>query len=146
QNKLPTNDMRSMNKGYMCFLGTTNPLDPVKFPDVDGEESCNAMNIGDKSSPYTWVMYSVPGNRLCWNVIIQLELAAVESEQFRNSEWAPESNKRILNSLRHFKTIYGTLGDIFDATNDEGVSRVFFEDMLYETWNHSRTVLIGDGK
>lgn len=53
QNKLPTNDMRSMNKGYMCFLGTTNPLDPVKFPDVDGEESCNAMNIGDKSSPYT---------------------------------------------------------------------------------------------
>ncbi|KAG0060778.1 hypothetical protein BGZ89_011974 [Linnemannia elongata] len=144
QNKLPTNDMRSMNKGYMCFLGTTNPLDPVKFPDVDGEESCNAMNIGDKSSPYTWVMYSVPGNRLCWNVVIQLELAAVESDQFRNSEWAPESNKRMLNSLRHFKTIYGTLGDIFDATNDEGVSRVFFEDMLYETWNHGRTVLIGD--
>lgn len=91
-------------------------------------------------------MHSVPGNRLCWNVIIQLELAAVASEQFRNSEWAPESNKRILKSLRHFKTIYGTLGDIFDATNDEGVSRVFFEDMLYETWNHGRTVLIGDGK
>lgn len=91
-------------------------------------------------------MYSVPGNRLCWNVIVQLELAAIESEQFRNSEWAPESNKKILNNLRHFKTIYGTLGDIFDATNDEGVSRVFFEDMLYETWNHGRTVLIGDGK
>jgi hypothetical protein len=90
-------------------------------------------------------MYSVPGNKLCWNVIVQLELAAVESEQFRNSEWAPESNKRILNHVRHFKTIYGTLGDIIDATNDEGVNRVFFEDMLYETWNHGRTVLIGDG-
>lgn len=53
QNELPANDMRSMTKGYMCFLGTTNPLDPVKFPGVDREESCNAMNIGDKSSPYT---------------------------------------------------------------------------------------------
>ncbi|KAF9154671.1 hypothetical protein BG015_000273 [Linnemannia schmuckeri] len=96
QGKLPANDMKSMNRGYMCFLGTTNPLDPVKSPGVADEESCNAMNIGDKSSPYT----------------------------------ASESNKKMLNNLRHFKIIYGTLDYIFDATNDEGISRFFFEDML----------------
>lgn len=37
------------------------------------------------------------------------------------------------------------MGDLFDATPIEGVSKVYFEDMLFETWNHGRTVLIGDG-
>ena len=42
-------------------------------------------------------------------------------------------------------TPYGALGDLFDETDIERVSKVYFEDMLFETWNHGRTVLIGDG-
>jgi hypothetical protein len=51
----------------------------------------------------------------------------------------------MLDSIRHFKTPYGTMGDLFDVTPIERVSKVYFEDMLFETWNHGRTVLIGDG-
>lgn len=51
-----------------------------------------------------------------------------------------------MDSIRHFKTTYGTLGDLFDQTQIEKVSKVYFEDMLFETWTHGRTVLIGDGK
>ncbi|KAF9538397.1 hypothetical protein EC957_006772 [Mortierella hygrophila] len=49
-----------------------------------------------------------------------------------------------MDEIRHFKTPYGTMGDLFDATDIEKVSKVYFEDKLFETWNHGRTVLIGD--
>jgi hypothetical protein len=50
-----------------------------------------------------------------------------------------------MDTIRSFKTPYGTLGDLFDATPIERVSKVYFEDQLFETWHHERTVLIGDG-
>ncbi|KAG9061268.1 hypothetical protein KI688_007606 [Linnemannia hyalina] len=50
----------------------------------------------------------------------------------------------MLDEIRHFKTPYGTMGDLFDATDIEKVSKVYFEDKLFETWTHGRTVLIGD--
>ncbi|KAF8927207.1 hypothetical protein BGZ47_002270, partial [Haplosporangium gracile] len=52
--------------------------------------------------------------------------------------------KKMMNSIRHFKTPYGTLGDSFDGTPDDRTSKIYFKDMLFETWNHDRTVLIGD--
>lgn len=48
--------------------------------------------------------------------------------------------------IAHFKTPFGELGDLVDATPADKTSRVFLEDKLYETWNHERVVLIGDGK
>ena len=66
-------------------------------------------------------------------------------EQFECSDWVPQQNKVMMDSIRHFKTTYGTLGDLFDATPIDVVSKVYFEDMFFETWNHGRTVLIGDG-
>ncbi|KAF8945118.1 hypothetical protein BGZ47_003209 [Haplosporangium gracile] len=50
----------------------------------------------------------------------------------------------MLGSIRHFKTTYGTLGDLFDATQINRVSKVAFADKLFETWNYDRVVLIGD--
>jgi len=90
--------------------------------------------------------YTVSENRIAWTVTIQLEMSDIEEEQFRQSNWAPETNNTILDKIRHFKTTYGPLGDILDATPKDLISKVFFEDMLFETWNHGRTVLIGDGK
>ncbi|KAG9061269.1 hypothetical protein KI688_007607 [Linnemannia hyalina] len=57
----------------------------------------------------------------------------------------PSNNKKMLDEIRHFKTPYGTMGDLFDVTDIEKVSKVYFEDKLFETWTHGRTVLIGDG-
>ena len=94
---------------------------------------------------FQWVTFTIPGNRICWSVIVQLGIAEFANEQFKSSDWVPQQNQKMMDELRHFKTPYGTMGDLFDATDVEGVSKVFFEDMLFETWNHGRTILIGDG-
>lgn len=48
---LPKTDTLEMSKGYISLLGTTESLDPAKFPEV-----LNAKDyfvIGDKDTPYT---------------------------------------------------------------------------------------------
>ncbi|KAF9148291.1 hypothetical protein BG015_009981 [Linnemannia schmuckeri] len=144
QGLLPESDSKEMPRGYISLVGTTDALDPAKYPGVLKEDSESYYVIGDKDTPYTWVTFTVPGNRICWNVIIQLGINDEADEQFKTSDWVPQQNNRMMDSIRHFKTPYGTLGDLFDATPIERVSKVYFEDMLFDTWNHGRTVLIGD--
>lgn len=83
---------------------------------------------------------------MCWNVIIQLGLSSTADEKAESSGWEQQDNQEMMNEIRHFKTPYGLLGDLFDATPAERVSKVYYEDMLFETWNHGRAVLIGDGR
>lgn len=89
--------------------------------------------------------FTVPANKICWCVVIQLGLDEVADDQFISSDWMPQQNQKMMDSIRHFKTQYGTLGDLFDATPTERVSKVYFEDKLFDTWTHGRTILIGDG-
>jgi 2-polyprenyl-6-methoxyphenol hydroxylase-like FAD-dependent oxidoreductase len=72
-------------------------------------------------------------------------IVEVADELFKSSDWVPQENRKMMDSIRHFKTPYGTIGDLFDVTPIDRVSKVYFEDQLFETWNHGRTVLIGDG-
>lgn len=95
---------------------------------------------------YKWFIFSVPGNKICWTVIVQLGVAELADENFSCSDWVPQKNNKMMDSIRHLKIPFGTMGDLFDATPSEGVSKVLFEDQLFDTWNHGRTVLIGDGK
>ncbi|KAG0296805.1 hypothetical protein BGZ97_004442 [Linnemannia gamsii] len=141
---LPKTDTLEMSKGYISLLGTTEALDPAKYPGVLREDSESYYVVGDKDTPYTWTTFMVPGNRICWNVVVQLGITEIADEQFKTSDWVPQQNRKMMDSIRHFVTPYGTLGDLFDVTPIERVSKVFFEDMLFETWNHGRTVLIGD--
>ncbi|KAF8930081.1 hypothetical protein BGZ58_008479 [Dissophora ornata] len=144
QGKLPQSDTREMLKGYICMVGTTDPLDPAKYLGLDAPRSDCNLFIGNSTSPFAWSTFTVPGNKICWNVVLQLDVSASEDEQFRNSEWSSDANRKMINSVCHFKTTYGTMGDLFDSTPEEQISRVFLEDILYETWNCSRTVIIGD--
>ncbi|KAG0281198.1 hypothetical protein BGZ95_006024 [Linnemannia exigua] len=141
---LPKADTKAMSKGYISLVGTTEGLDAAKFPGVDREDSDCFYVIGDKKVPYSWVTFTVPGNKICWNIVIQVGMVELADEQFKSSDWVPQQNQKLLDSIRHFKTPYGILGDLFDKTPIERVSKVYFEDMLFETWNHGRTVLIGD--
>ncbi|KAF9183218.1 hypothetical protein BGZ51_004179 [Haplosporangium sp. Z 767] len=75
---------------------------------------------------------------------IQLTAKQSEDEQFRGSQWDPESNETMLKQVAHYQTPYGSLGDLFAATPRETISRVFLEDIMHQTWHHERTVLIGD--
>ncbi|KAF9118013.1 hypothetical protein BGW39_001570 [Mortierella sp. 14UC] len=144
QGLLPKADTKAMNRGYISLVGTTDALDPEKYPAVLQEDCDITFVIGGKKTPYTWATFTIPGNKICWNVIIQLGIAEIADDQFRSSDWIPQQNQKLMDSIRHFKTTYGTLGDLFDATPTEHVSKVYFEDMLFETWTHGRTVLIGD--
>ncbi|KAG0077349.1 hypothetical protein BGZ90_007332 [Linnemannia elongata] len=144
QGLLPKADNQSMKKGYISLVGTTKALDPEKYPDVLKEDCQTYGIIGDGSTPYTWCTFTVPGNRICWNVVVQLGVAEIADDQFRTSDWVPQQNQKMMDSIRHFRTTYGTMGDLFDYTPIEVVSKVYFEDMMFETWHHGRTVLIGD--
>ncbi|KAG0281207.1 hypothetical protein BGZ95_006033 [Linnemannia exigua] len=145
QGLLPKDDTKSMGKGYVSLLGTTDPLDPARYPAMNKPDSDTSFIIGDKSTPYTWVIFTVPGNMICWNVVIQLGLDPVADELAGTSDWVvQDNNQKLMDSIRHFKTPYGVLGDLLDATPIEHVSKVYFEDKLFQTWNHDRTVLIGD--
>ncbi|KAG0304659.1 hypothetical protein BGZ98_005231 [Dissophora globulifera] len=141
---LPKADQRKMMKGFICMVGTTDELDPAKFPGVDNPYSAADLILGDSESPYSWSIYNTPGNRICWNVIVQLDVDASEDEQFRNSEWSATTNESLIKEVYEFKTPFGKLGDLIDKTPRDRISKVFLEDILYQTWSHGRAVIIGD--
>ncbi|KAG0372896.1 hypothetical protein BGX24_012438 [Mortierella sp. AD032] len=144
QGLLPKTDTEAMSVGYVSLLGTTDALDPIKYPGVLKETCDTAFVIGDGGTPYTWATFAVPGNKICWNVVIQLGLSSIADEDVGSADWVAHDNQKMMDSIRHFKTPFGNLGDLFDATQAERVSKVFFEDKLFETWDHGRVVLIGD--
>ena len=47
--KLPPADTNELNKGFICMVGTTDPLDPAKYPGVDDLSSHGKQIIGKKT-------------------------------------------------------------------------------------------------
>ncbi|KAF9994983.1 hypothetical protein BGZ79_000229 [Entomortierella chlamydospora] len=141
--QLPDSDAKGLSKCNVCLVGTTDPLDPEKYPGLGGPSALLYQMIGEGTS-YTWSSMTVPNNQICWNAVMQLGSDESEDERFRNSEWGPESNEAMIKEVRDFRVPTGTLGDLIDATPKDGISRVFLEDKLFETWNNGRVVLIGD--
>ncbi|KAG0034492.1 hypothetical protein BGZ81_004524 [Podila clonocystis] len=141
---MPSVDLANMSKGYVCLVGTTDPLDPKKYPCVLEPKSRAVLVLAD-DRPYNWSVFTVPGNRICWNVIIQQSKQESDETLFRNSYWGPESCNKMIADARDLRTPYGTMGDLIDVTPKDVISQVYLEDKLYGTWNHGRTVLIGDG-
>ncbi|KAF9171563.1 hypothetical protein BGX20_007345 [Mortierella sp. AD010] len=142
ENLLPESDTKSMSKGYICLVGTTNPMDPEKYPVLKNDTSILYQVIGEETQ-YTWSAVIAPENRICWNAVLQL--TASQEDNIQNAEWGPEANESMIKEVRDFKVpIGGTLGDLIDSTPKETISRVFLEDKIFETWSHNRVVLIGD--
>ena len=52
QGKLPQSDTRDMLKGYICMVGTTDPLDPAKYLGVDAPHSDCNLFVGNSTSPF----------------------------------------------------------------------------------------------
>ncbi|KAG0284672.1 hypothetical protein BGZ96_010972 [Linnemannia gamsii] len=143
---LPSSDLDELKKGYICMVGTTGPLDPVKYPGVERNDASIYQIVG-RNSNYSWSVFTIPGNRICWSVKLQL-LTVEEATQykFRNSEWGSDSSDPMIKEVRNFLIpMGGTMGDLIDSSPRESISRVFLEDKLFDTWHHGRTVLIGDG-
>ncbi|KAG0044409.1 hypothetical protein BGZ83_010354, partial [Gryganskiella cystojenkinii] len=112
KHELPPSDTKDFHKGYTCLVGTTDSLDPEKFPYVTKENMETFQMIG-QGTPYTWTIFNVPNNKICWVVTRQFETEAeCENEKFRNSEWGADKNGNMIESVRDFKTPYGTMGDL----------------------------------
>lgn len=98
------------------------------------------------SSAFQWSIFNVPENKVCFAVVRQLESEAqCEEEKFNGIPWEPERAVEMMQEIKDFKIPHDrTLGDLFNQTPRESISRIYLEDKLYKTWNHDRIVLIGD--
>ncbi|KAF9347776.1 hypothetical protein BGX26_000759 [Mortierella sp. AD094] len=141
--ELPRSDSQGLKIGYMTMVGTTDPLDQATYEHLKDNFTHFSFIIG-KGKPYTWSTFTVPENRICWGVQVQLTQASAEDHAFRNTEWGPESNESMIKEIYDFATPYGPLGQFIDKTPNERISRVFLEEKMFETWYYGRTVLIGD--
>jgi len=90
----------------------------------------------------------VPGARVTWACTLQYQNAEeAKRHMFNCSGWGSESIVPMLNEFREKPCPYGgILGDLFDATPQDTISKVYLEHKMFDTWFYKRSVLIGDGK
>ncbi|KAG0099231.1 hypothetical protein BGZ93_008616 [Podila epicladia] len=135
QGLLPEEDRKEMPMTYVCMVGTTKSLDPEKYPELKDPHSHFSTVLG-KGKPHS----------ISWGVMLQLGDKASADMMFRNSEWGPEANKSMLDEIYNFPIKNGgILGDLIEATDKDLISKVYVEEKLFQTWNHGRVALMGDG-
>ncbi|GJJ78424.1 hypothetical protein EMPS_10783 [Entomortierella parvispora] len=143
--KLCKADGAQLKVHHMSILGTTGPLDPIKYPRVHEEYGRTGIFIGDNSR-HTWRYFVIPDGRVCWRIDTQLESTVFEeSESFRVSDWDADAIKVDSELWQHCMTDLGaSIGDLINLTPPQAVTKVMLEERLFETWFYCRTVLIGD--
>ncbi|KAI7817028.1 hypothetical protein BC939DRAFT_467185 [Gamsiella multidivaricata] len=140
---LPKSDLESLSVGFVSMVGVANPPNPEKYPQLKDNFSHYSQVLGPDAR--SWGVFSVPGNQICFVLSSQLSAAEAKDQAFRNSEWGPEANDAMLKEFYEEPCPWGgKMGDVFDATPKDLISKVFLEEKLFKTWYHSRTVLIGD--
>ncbi|KAF9551987.1 hypothetical protein EC957_000060 [Mortierella hygrophila] len=146
---LPASDAEELAMPYVCMVGTTNPQDPEKYPELKDSVTHLRHVIGNEG-PYSWTVITIPGNRFCWSVMAQVT-DPEEARQMRQSnlEWRPDATEGLVNTIRNYPIAFGgegaVLGDILDVTPKDVISKVMLEEKLFETWYDGNIVLIGDG-
>ncbi|KAF9551998.1 hypothetical protein EC957_000071 [Mortierella hygrophila] len=145
---LPASDAEELAMPYVCMVGTTNPQDPEKYPELKDSVTHLRHVIGNEG-PYSWTVITIPGNRFCWSVMAQVT-DPEEARQMRQSnlEWRPDATEGLVNTIRNYPIAFGgegaVLGDILDVTPKDVISKVMLEEKLFETWYDGNIVLIGD--
>ncbi|KAF9084596.1 hypothetical protein BGX23_010402 [Mortierella sp. AD031] len=150
---LPKSDQEDLPFSCTCLVGQTRELDPKDFPQITDPISHYATLGADK--PYTWVLFNTAQKTICWMVLHHLDNTtskAAQEQRFRNSdnsEWGPYAAQSMCDETRDFPIPFGngkmTLGDMYDRTPKELISKVMLEEKVFKTWFSDRTVLLGDG-
>ncbi|KAF9083755.1 hypothetical protein BGX29_002911 [Mortierella sp. GBA35] len=149
ENRLPTSDALPLPFVNVCLVGQTRPLTTEEFPDVAKPDSQVQTMMG-RDKPYSWVIITTEQKTVCFTVFQFLdEESSKENDAFRSSEWGAEAAQAMCDEVRSFPIISGgdkplTLGDLFDWTPQELISKVMLEEKVFETWYDCRTVLLGD--
>ncbi|KAG9062331.1 hypothetical protein KI688_005246 [Linnemannia hyalina] len=154
EGKLPKSDQEDLPFSCTCLVGQTKPLDPEKYPLVK-EPLCQFLTTLGKDKPYSWAVFTTAQNSVCYVVIHQLDKSSsktAEDQRFcalENAEWGPHAAKAMCDQTREFPVPGGeglkTMGDLFDLTPPELISKVMLEEKVFDTWSHGRMVLLGDG-
>ncbi|KAG0039982.1 hypothetical protein BGZ83_002669 [Gryganskiella cystojenkinii] len=142
---LPIADEQQSNIGFTSLEGTTESLDPVRYSLPN--DQCLQHQVLVDGTPYTYSLFNVRGNRICYVVVRQYATKAeAEKDRLQSAEWlSSKGNDEMIEKVKDFKLpIGGTLGDLIDKTPRDKISRAFLEDKVFDTWTYGRTVLIGD--
>ncbi|KAF9124060.1 hypothetical protein BGW39_008500 [Mortierella sp. 14UC] len=151
--KLPKSDQEELPFHCTCLVGQTDVVDLDQFPEIKQDMSPFFNTMSD-NSPYTWVVFGTAQSTITWMVLHHLDKAsskAAEEQRFReseNSEWGPLAAQSMCDETRHFPLPIGikkfTMGDIYDWTPKDRISKVMLEEKVFQTWHSGRRVLLGD--
>ncbi|KAG0273714.1 hypothetical protein BGZ95_010488 [Linnemannia exigua] len=151
---LPKSDQEDLPFSCTCLVGQTNVVDLDEFPQLKNPDVPFIAALGE-DKPYTWTLFATAQNTVCWMVLEHLTKTtskAALDQRFRtseNSEWGPHAAQAMCEETKHFPIVFGngsmTLGDLYDRTPKELISKVMLEEKIFKTWHHGRTVLLGDG-
>ncbi|KAF8936993.1 hypothetical protein EDD21DRAFT_368492 [Dissophora ornata] len=75
---------------HISLVGVTRPLDVDVFPVLGELESRSDTVIGDQS-PHSWSYFTVPGNRICWAVNVQMDDTTLREQRNRSPSPPPRS-------------------------------------------------------
>ncbi|KAG0084158.1 hypothetical protein BGZ92_010157 [Podila epicladia] len=149
-------DAEEIVRDHVSLVGVTKPLAQEKYAILSEKNSQCHTIVSDRTPPFTWSYYTIPGNRICWSLDTQLDDISIREQQLLNEKqqedpqqlgqlWETESFKKnpLLEKARSFSLpIGGTLADFIKVS--ENISKAESDERLYETWHHGRTVLMGD--
>ncbi|KAF8926269.1 hypothetical protein BGZ58_011327, partial [Dissophora ornata] len=96
QGILPKSDMEKMSIGYVTMVGVANPPNPEKYPQLKDKFTHFSQVMGEGGLGKNWTAVSVSDNQICWGLGLQLSESQALEQQFRNSEWGPESNDAMI--------------------------------------------------
>ncbi|KAG0035134.1 hypothetical protein BGZ82_005388 [Podila clonocystis] len=88
---------------------------------------------------------------MLWMVIQFLDKESEKKDDhYRNSEWGSEAAEAMSREVRDCRIPGGkggktrTFGDLLDRTPKNMMSRIMFEEKVFDTWYSGRVVLLGD--
>ncbi|KAF9191116.1 hypothetical protein BGZ50_009644 [Haplosporangium sp. Z 11] len=148
--QLPSSDNEDLPFNSTCLVGQTRALDPEVYTHLKDDHTWFETIIGE-NKPYAWITFTTKFNTICWMVLEHMEETTISSKDkddtLRNAEWGPEAAEAMCNQVRDFPVPRNnlTLGDLFDNTPKEYISKVMLEEKLFDTWYGGRMVLLGDG-
>jgi hypothetical protein len=132
-------------------------LDPEEFP-VLKEPIAQFMSTLGNDNAYSWILITTSYGSICWMVMLHLDKVASRStyndkknRTSENLEWGShaEAVKAMCDETRHFPLPFGdgslTMGDMYDRSDQDLISKVMLEEKVFDTWYSGRAVLIGDG-
>ncbi|KAG9064758.1 hypothetical protein KI688_003017 [Linnemannia hyalina] len=151
---LPKSDQEDLPFSCTCLVGQTNVLDVEEFPELKDDKCLFIVTLGNEK-PYSWVVFGTASGSVCFMVLHHLDRTtsrAAQEQRFKNcenSEWGTFAAQSMCDETRAFPISIGagkmTLGDLYDRTPKELITKVMLEEKVFMTWHSGRTVLLGDG-